>query len=56
MADPRDLSDSGGSNDPTIAWLAEHYPPEQIAKVLAPPQPKIASILDLIEKARSQTS
>jgi hypothetical protein len=38
------------------AWLAEHYTPEQIAKVLTPPQPKIATILDLIEKARSQTS
>ncbi len=33
-------------------WLAEHYAPEQITKILAPPPPKIASIVDLIEKAR----
>lgn len=36
------------------AWLAEHYTPEQIAKIMAPPQPKIASILELIEKARAK--
>lgn len=36
------------------AWLQEHYTPEQIARVLAPPQPKLASILDLIAKAQAQ--
>ncbi len=38
------------------AWLREHYTPEQIVRILAPPQPKLASILDLIEKARSRTA
>jgi len=38
------------------AWLEEHYTPEHIARILAPPQPKLLSILALIEKARSQTS
>jgi len=36
------------------AWLTEHFSPEQIAKILTPPQPKIASILDLIARARDQ--
>lgn len=38
------------------AWLTEHFSPEQIAQILAPPQPKIASILGLIVKSRDQNS
>ena len=38
------------------AWLSEHYTPEQVAKIVAPPPAKIASILDLIEQAKSQCS
>jgi hypothetical protein len=36
------------------AWLGAHYTPEQIARITAPPAPKLTSILDLIEKARKQ--
>ena len=35
------------------AWLREHYTPEQIARITAPPKPKIASLLELIERARN---
>lgn len=34
------------------AWLRENYSPEQIAQITAPPKAKIASLLELIEKAR----
>ena len=33
-------------------FLSEHFTPEQLQAALAPPKPKLASILDLIEKAR----
>ncbi len=34
------------------AFLAEHYSPEQIEAMLAPPKPKLTSIVELIEQAR----
>jgi hypothetical protein len=36
-----------------VAWLHEHYSPDQIEQITSPPSPKIASLLDLIEQARS---
>jgi len=35
------------------AWLEANYTPEQVARFTAPPPPKLTSILDLIQKARS---
>ncbi len=40
-----------GSFD-VVSFLRQRYTPEQIESFLAPPKPKIASILELIEKAR----
>lgn len=36
----------------SAAWLREHYTAEQIAQFTAPPKPKMATLLDLIERAR----
>ena len=35
-------------------WLREHYTPEQVVQITAPPKPKLMSILDLIEKAKER--
>lgn len=35
------------------AFLRLHFTQHQIEKILAPPMPKIASIVDLIEKAKA---
>lgn len=35
------------------AWLAEHFTPEQLARIAAPPPPKVATILELIERAQA---
>jgi hypothetical protein len=34
-------------------WLREHYSPEQIDRITAPPPAKVASILELIERAKA---
>ena len=34
-------------------FLRKYYTDDQIAKILTPPQPKMASLLDLIRKAQS---
>ncbi len=39
-----------------VAWLRDHYSPEQIEQITAPPKPKITSLLELIEKARAGQS
>ena len=36
----------------TAAFLEQHYTPEQIEAILAPPTPKLTSILELIDKAK----
>ena len=36
------------------AFLREHYSEEQIAQILAPPAPKIASLVDLIQQAQQR--
>ncbi len=40
-----------GSFD-VASYLRERYSPDQIESFLAPPKPKITSLLELIEKAR----
>lgn len=34
------------------AWLNAHFTPEQIAWILAPPKPKMLSLVEMIEKAK----
>lgn len=38
------------------AWLTEHYTPEQIDRITAPPPAKLLSILELIERAKTGNS
>lgn len=33
-------------------FIREHYTPEQLARIFQPPQEKVATLYDLIEKAR----
>ncbi|HUT71476.1 MAG TPA: hypothetical protein VMW89_12445 [Desulfatiglandales bacterium] len=33
-------------------FLAEHFSKEELEQIFAPPQPKIESLLDLVEKAK----
>lgn len=40
-----------GSFD-VVAYLKQHYTDEQIEAFLAPPKPKIASLIELIERAK----
>lgn len=35
-----------------MTFLHEHYKPEEIRRFLAPPRPKIASIVEMIDRAR----
>ncbi|HOO70834.1 MAG TPA: hypothetical protein PK926_03655 [Spirochaetota bacterium] len=37
---------------PVREYMAEHYSDEEIAAILAPPQPKMASIIELIQQAK----
>ena len=37
---------------PVEAYIEENYTPEEQAKIFAPPAPKMASLLDLIERAK----
>jgi hypothetical protein len=39
---------------PVEEFIRDHYSEEQIRQFLTPPPPKLASILDLIQKAQSQ--
>ena len=34
------------------AFLAEHYPPEQIQRLSAPPADRLCTLVELIERAR----
>ncbi|HOA71884.1 MAG TPA: hypothetical protein PL151_15640 [Phycisphaerae bacterium] len=36
------------------AWLTEHFTAEQIARITAPPPPKLTSILEIIQKVRAE--
>jgi len=36
------------------AFLREHYSEEQIAEVLAPPRPKLVSLVELIQQAQER--
>lgn len=35
------------------SWLREHFTAEQLDRITAPPSPKIATLVDLINRARS---
>jgi len=35
-----------------VAFLQEHYDPETVAEIQKPRQPKVASLLEIIERAR----
>jgi len=35
------------------AFVKEHYTAEQIERILAPPKPKMTSLLELIERAKA---
>lgn len=37
-------------------FIRQHYPEDQIQQILAPPQPKMASLLDLIQQAQKNAS
>jgi hypothetical protein len=37
------------------AFLRSHFTGEQIAGILAPPKPKVATLVDLIDQARKRT-
>jgi len=37
---------------PVDEFLRRHYSPEQIQRILAPPKPKLTSLVELIEQAR----
>ncbi len=39
---------------PVKAYLQEHHTDEEIAGILEPPRPKMASLIDLIEKAKKR--
>ncbi len=39
---------------PIKEFIAEHYSEDDLEKALTPPQPKMASILSLIEKAKGR--
>jgi hypothetical protein len=39
---------------PIEDFLKAHYSPEQIAKALTPPGPRLASILELVEQAKAR--
>jgi hypothetical protein len=41
---------------PVNEYMGEHYSDEEIAAIIAPPRPKIASIIDLIEQAKKSRS
>lgn len=49
----RRVADCWYTHFDVTAWLGEHFTDEQIARITAPPPPKITSILDLIERAKS---
>ena len=38
------------------AWLESEYTPEEIEAILAPPKPKLTSLVELIERARNAGS
>ena len=48
------IADCWHENFDIKAYLFENYTEEEIAKILAPSQPKVASLLELIEKARNR--
>jgi len=35
------------------AYIRDHYSPEQIQAIFTPPQPKLTSILEMIERAKN---
>jgi hypothetical protein len=37
-------------------FMREHYPKEQIQQILAPPKPKMTSLLELIQQAQKNAS
>ncbi len=39
---------------PVKEYLQENYTDEEIAQILEPPRPKLASLIDLIEKAKNR--
>jgi hypothetical protein len=50
------LADCWYTQFDAVAWMRERFTSEQIARITAPPRPKIHSLLELIERARgSQT-
>lgn len=40
---------------PIREYLEEHFSPEQLSAFFKPPEPKMTSLLDLIEQARKRT-
>ncbi|MFP3937131.1 MAG: hypothetical protein ACLFVW_02225 [Phycisphaerae bacterium] len=38
------------------SFIRAHYSEEDIAKILSPPKPKVASIVELIEQAKKRNS
>ena len=50
------IADCWHQNFDIKAYLYDNYTEEEIAKILAPPQPKVATLVDLIEKAKKKKS
>ena len=39
-----------------VAFMHEHYDPDTVAEIRRPRQPKVASLVEIIERARSSKS
>ena len=52
----RKIKDCWFEKLPVEAYMEEHFKPEELEKIFAPPAPKMSSLLDLIEKAKKNAA